>query len=150
MIVGRFVEPFGRPFIQARLELPRLGISSPVDFLFDTGADVTLLMADDVAGLRVDASRLSGEGRSVGVGGLSQTFSEPALLAFTGSDGRLYGYRLTLRIAPPGSEIGGLPSLLGRDITDRWSIRYAPRLSLLEADVLDADGVMPPADPGPP
>ncbi len=47
MIIGGFDE-YGRPFIRGRLSIPRLDINSEIDFLLDTGADVTCLHSGDL------------------------------------------------------------------------------------------------------
>lgn len=65
-------------------------------------------------------------------------YIEPALLAFEG-DNQLYGYEIELRICQPSDEILTIPSLLGRDIIDRWRVTYDKPDLRLVADVATAD-----------
>ena len=51
----------------------------------------------------------------------------------------LYVYAIDIGIAGANPDILDLPSLLGRDILDRWSMTYAPQQSLLTFDILSAD-----------
>ena len=44
MLHGRFGESSGRPYISARVFIPRLGLAGTVSFIFDTGADSSVLM----------------------------------------------------------------------------------------------------------
>jgi hypothetical protein len=46
-IAGRFGDTTGRPYLEGRLVLPRLGKRGDFSFLVDTGADYTYLMPGD-------------------------------------------------------------------------------------------------------
>ena len=46
------------PFLQAVVELPRLGLRNEVDFLVDTGADNTVLNPFDILNLNLDRTGL--------------------------------------------------------------------------------------------
>ena len=52
-----------------------------------------------------------------------------------------YGYDLTVDIAKPENVSGEIPSLLGRDIIDRWRMVYDRTDDLLEFTVRSADAV---------
>jgi hypothetical protein len=137
VLVGRFGDTTGRPYIEGRLILPRLRLRSDFSFLVDTGADVTFLTHDDARVMNVDYSKLSGRLPSQGIGGRSLDYAEPALLVFDDAD-HIYVYGIDLVIAAPGRATSTLPSLLGRNILDRWDIRYCPEDTRLEAEVRSA------------
>ncbi len=122
--------------------LPRLSIVADVAFLIDTGADGTVLMPLDAARMGIDYGQLQNVVDSVGIGGVSRDFSEDSMITFT--DGfNLYVYTPTIRIPTPSPEIMTVPSLLGRDIINRWDMRYHYSGSLLEINVVTADLVIP-------
>lgn len=98
--------------------LTRLGKSGNVSFIFDTGADISLLMPLDEQRMGIDYGRFENEETSLGIGGVSENFIESAYLVFV-DDGALYGYEIELRICKPAEELMTIPSLLGRDIIDR-------------------------------
>ena len=139
MIQGRFGNTSGRPYIEGRLSIPRLGIVGDVSFLLDTGADSSLLMPIDSGRLGIDFSQLTSTSESYGGGGLSKQFVEPVILAFTESGVCLHVYFLTLRIAVPTPDIGDIPSLIGRDIIDQWAITYDKPNIRLTAEVIHSD-----------
>lgn len=56
----------------------------------------------------------------------------------TGGDGEVYVYALDIEIAPPSPDALALPSLLGRDILDRWRMVYGPSYGILEFEVRTA------------
>ena len=119
MLKGRFDESSGRPLIVATVVFPRLSIAREVTFLVDTGADNCLIMPTDAANLDINYDNLSGRIASLGLGGVIETFYEPSLLVFKAEKSR-YIYRVAMAIHPPSAEIANLPSLLGREILDRW------------------------------
>jgi hypothetical protein len=123
MLLGRFGDTSGRPHIEGRLSVPRIGISADISFVIDTGSDYTVLMPLDAARISLDYSRLGKEVDAVGIGGLSRDFVEDALIAFT--DGiAVFIYETSLHIASPSVDIITIPSILGRDIINRWSMVY--------------------------
>ena len=118
--------------------MPRLRLDGNISFVFDTGADTSLLMPLDARRIGINYTDLQESEQSLGIGGISLNFIEPAFLAFVG-DGELYGYEIELRICSPSDEVLTIPSLLGRDIIDRWCVTYdKPELRLV-ADVVTAD-----------
>jgi predicted aspartyl protease len=119
MLIGRFGNTTGAPYLEASVTLPRIGVRGLVSFLVDTGADITMLMPSDARKLAVDYKNLRNPTVSQGVGGTARGFTEIAIVSF--SDGRfLYSYELKAEIAKPTPHNLGFPSLLGRDVLKRW------------------------------
>ena len=141
MIFGSFDER-GRPLMEGRLVIQRLGVDHWMDFLLDTGAERTCLHSRDVARARVPVDLLGEALQSRGVGGTSTYFMEPALLSF---DDQFYTrvYRVELLIAAPGETSAALPSLLGRDVINYWNVNYDPTNGALGCLVRHADYTLP-------
>ena len=78
MLHGRFGESSGRPYVSARVFIPRLGPAGNVSFIFDTGADSSVLMPADAIALGVDHALLSNPFESFGIGGSAPTYVERA------------------------------------------------------------------------
>ena len=138
MLRGRFGDTSGRPYMEGHVLLPRLGWSGKVSFIFDTGADTSLLMPLDAQRMGIDYGLFENEVSTLGIGGASETFTESAYLAFAG-DEALYGYEIELHICKPADELMTIPSLLGRDIIDRWRVTYDRSASELLAEVISSD-----------
>ena len=137
---GRFGDTSGRPYVEGRLILPRLGITGDVSFCVDTGADRTVLMPTDGQVMRIDYSQLEEDPHpSVGMGGVTFNCIEPALVIFTEPGRFLYAYHIDLVIDPPDPDIVDLPSLLGREILNRWRMTYDPPRNRLTFEVDSAD-----------
>jgi hypothetical protein len=143
MLRGRFGDTSGRPYIEGRLILSNLNIFGDISFLVDTGSDETRLHPSDGIRLNIDYGQLSGDVESVGTSGVSHDFTEPALVVFSEPKRFLYVYNITLRIAPYDVEIVDLPSLLGRNILDRWRMIYDPQKKRLVFKVISADVTVP-------
>ncbi len=86
---------------------------------------------------------------TVGVGGPTQDLVADAVVLFS-DDSDLYAYRIRLAVADPEHQVLDLPSLLGRDILDRWLVRYEPSNGVLDATVASVDAVFPIATSGGP
>ena len=126
--------------MSGRVFLPRLGISNNVSFVFDTGADFTLLMPADAATMGIDYDQLKNPGSSFGIGGPAMVYLEPAHVAFISADGdRLYGFDIQLYVQHPSTPAMHVPSLLGRDIIDRLRTTYDKSKNELLADVLSSE-----------
>ena len=143
MISGRLGDASGRPYVEGRLFIPRLGLRSDISFIVDTGADHSLLMPMDGQRMKLDYNTLNAGVESRGVGGISRNFSEQAILAFSEPGRFIHVYVITLQIAPPSPDIIDIPSLLGRDVLDRWIMTYNPKGKRLTFKVLSADHTIP-------
>ena len=144
MILGKFNEDTGEPTILGFVYFPRLkeSIVARVPFLLDTGASTTILHPKDARKLNVAFGKLRNSARSRGVGGFAQYFRELAVVYFPdiyADRALLRAYEVEMGIAEPSEVNEALPSLLGRNITDRWSIRYSPPDSLIECSARSAD-----------
>ena len=122
MIYG-FFKSDGHAYLEGYVYLPRFGVGSSVDFLVDTGADVTTLGPNDGEALNFPFDELENPVRMSGVGGEQIYYDEPADISFRGTD-RIYGFRITLSVGKPSEETDDLESLLGVDILNRTRIDY--------------------------
>ena len=144
MLHGRFGESSGRPYVSARVFIPRLGLAGNVSFIFDTGADSSVLMPADALTIGVDYSLLSNPFQSFGIGGSAPTYVERARVAFADSNAHLiYGYDIELLIHLPTDNAMRVPSLLGRNIIDRWRVTYDKSVPELVAEVVSSDAEFP-------
>lgn len=114
-----------------------------ISFCVDTGADKSLLLPDDGMLMGLDYSRLTGDNETVGLGGISHNFVESALITFAEAGRYLYIYETELDIAAPVPELMGVPSVLGRDILNRWRMNYNPTKGRLTFQVISADITLP-------
>lgn len=112
--------------------------------MVDTGSDVTFLMPKDVLKFGIDYESFSNsdETESTGAGGSFSNYVENATLIFLDSENKLYDYNIEIQI--PKYDVGNrsLPSLLGRNIIDRWDMYYKPTSKILTFDVLSWDRVI--------
>lgn len=143
MIVGEFNDS-GEPTVYGVVSFPRLGetIVESVPFLLDTGASGTLLHPKDARKLNVPFGKLGNPKRSRGIGGSARSFGELAIIYFldiVADKTLMRAYVLEMNIAEPAEVNEALPSLLGRDITNHWSIQYDPTASVIDCTVRSAD-----------
>ena len=142
-LTGQFKDATGIPSIEARVAFPDFDLAAKILFLLDTGAETTLLMPRDARRLGIDFGRLTPSFDLVsGVGGAIRLYRADASLIFS-DDENAYVYQATLAIAEPNPDAATLPSLLGRDILNRWLLRYEAPRNVLEAEVDTADLVIP-------
>jgi hypothetical protein len=148
MIVGRFGNTTGRPYIEGRLIIPRFRAATPIglgvatgdiSFLADTGADRTTIMPLDGQRLSIPYHMLTNPIIAYGVGGTARNFVEPAILAFLEPGLRLCVYNIDVLIMEPVQQLQTTPSLLGRDIMNDWILTCNPSIKLLSADVVRSD-----------
>ena len=117
-----------------RISLPRLQLGpTPVAFILDTGADMTMLHPGDAHRLGIDFhSHFQGiqQVEIPGVG-TAHAYLERAILELphlNGSVDRLAG---NIFIAVPTNTNRKHPSLLGRDVFDHYSIIYSKAKNIL-------------------
>ncbi len=115
--------PLSPLYVETTVRLTRLGVQDTVDFLIDTGADMTCLHPQDAARLGVSYDRIQpmGSVTSVGVGGPLEYYREEATLIFRDQDDTelLFYCHIHISLSPAVAE---LPSLLGRDFLNRCSL----------------------------
>lgn len=114
------------PYVNAVVELPRLGRWAVVTFLVDTGADMTVLNPQDSLRL-VLGNEWSGLTNPITVGGAGAGlahFPEPATLHFLHDDGRIESVPATTYVGTPDPRNMGLESLLGRDVLANFVMTF--------------------------
>ena len=127
----------GAPYVAGLVMLPHLGISGIVEFLVDTGASRTCLHPRDARALGIGLSGLSYTRDSQGIGGRASYSPHNAYILFFPNDKPVTQQeKLELLIAEPTDVNLGLPSLLGRDVINRWATLYAPRNGVLRFDAV--------------
>ena len=142
MIKGRYGDTSGRPYVEGRLFLPRFALHRHMSFLVDTGADRTVLMPADALTMGVDYAKLQGQEEVGGASGTTHMFAEDTILLFFDADTQtFYLYALQILVAPATPDLESTPSLLGRDVLDRWDMHYRPVDELLEFTTLSSDGL---------
>ncbi|HTQ13041.1 MAG TPA: retropepsin-like aspartic protease [Rhizomicrobium sp.] len=132
MLRGRFGNTSSAPYLECRVNFPRLGARGLVSFLVDTGADATIFMPTDCRKMGVDFRTLRDPTVSRGIGGEAREFQELATLSF--SD-QTYVYTYVLKksaIAEPTQGNPDIPSLLGRDILHKWRFVMERRANRVE------------------
>jgi hypothetical protein len=142
MLSGYYVGSQLRPMIEARVSIPSINAGGFVEFILDTGADCTTLMPNDGRRMRVDYSKLTKEDHSIGSAGASLDFLCDGVVVFTEIGIVEYEYKIELRLTKPDPEIPELltlPSLLGRDIINRWQTTFDPTAMRISANVLSCD-----------
>jgi hypothetical protein len=139
MLRGRFGNTSGRPFLEGRVALPRLGITGDISFLVDTGADHTVIMPIDAGRLAIPFNLLGNKVLSSGIGGSNSNFQEPAILVFSDIGVSLHAYFVDVWIADPTTTIPIIPSLLGRNLMNNWNVICAKPQDRLEAEVVFDD-----------
>jgi hypothetical protein len=119
--------------------IPRLSLRADASFCIDTGADRTILLPSDAARMGVDRSLLRNMSSTLGIGGATNMFDEPATIVFSEGLDRVYVYDVTLKIAPLTRGLRDVPSILGRDVINHWRIDYHPTRGRLVVEVQRAD-----------
>jgi len=84
-----------------------------------------------------------------GVSGTVSMFVEPCIMAFAEPGVGIHVYQLRLLIAPASPDLERTPSLLGRDVLDRWMMMYNPPAGELAFEVRGSDLLLP-VSPDPP
>lgn len=139
MILGRFGDTTGRPYVGGRLLLPRLSLRSNLSFLVDTGADRSTLMPADGIKMGLDYDTLTAPATVGGLGGPAACYQETAVLLFSEQNRSLiHCYYVEIIILRRQRYLMQMPSILGRDILDRWRMVYEPTSDRLTFTVRSA------------
>lgn len=144
MLTGRFGATTTAPYLEGMLELPRFGVRGPVSFLIDTGADTTTLSPEVIQRLAVDYGLFTEVQTASGIGGTEDLFAEAARVFFLDPDrNEIIGYDIQVSILPLSPQYLGYPSLLGRDVVNRWRLECDFANGIVAAEVRSADPRVP-------
>jgi hypothetical protein len=128
--------------IEAHVTIPSIKAAGFIQFLIDTGADCTTLTPADGRRLRIDHTKLTTEDHSIGYAGSTLDFICKGIVTFSEIGVVEYEYDVDLRVTKPDPgipELFMLPSLLGRDILNRWQLSFDPKAMTITANVLSCD-----------
>lgn len=142
MLIGRYGDTTGRPFMAAYVMIPRLGVSGLVSFLMDTGADQTVLMPSDVRRLGIAYDELDKATETFGVGGKSSDYTEPGACILQ-DDRVLHVYNVDFVLMRRRRALETFPSLLGRNVMDRWRVVFDRPTGTLTAEIANSDIQVP-------
>ena len=121
VVIQGYYKSWSNPLsVKAWVELSNLGVSNSVEFLIDTGADVTCLHPTDLDKMGISFSQPAPGGGVgfTGVGGALEYHREDATLYFETQEGSTLTFYCQIYISrAPAVEV--LPSLLGRDFLNR-------------------------------
>lgn len=146
MIVGRFGDTTGRPYVEAIVSFVRLKIRMNVSFLVDTGADISIINPIDGVQAKLPYDKLTNAEDVSGIGGARKIFLEPVVIVFADHPATLHTYTLDIGISELENSNGeryegdDIRSLVGRDVIDNWRMNYDPCDGTLEFDVVKAGG----------
>lgn len=130
MIRGRFTY-VGRPILDGYVIIPELELDpiGTIPFRFDTGSDTTCIHPYDASRLGIPIENLVPTREGRGIGGTMPYATFSAVIGFHQTiwpwqKPQLLVFDVELSVALPSENNWNLPSLLGRDIIDRFDIRY--------------------------
>ena len=118
--------------MEARVGFTGLNLGGEIRFVVDTGADRTLIGYDDAKRLGVDYRRYRPEDsvRTLGIAGSLRTYDEEGWLVLRSVDDGEHTFGVALSVAEKNPD-GWVPSLLGRDILDRFDLFVSRRRNVL-------------------
>ena len=134
-MTGRFRK--GRPYVVATVALPRLNLAGQVCCLLDTGADMSLLAPSDALRIGCRADDIPPVA-AVGWDGDMNVGWEQAMVAFDDIVLKIYLINIGVVAAEPNPR-HSMPSVIGRDLLDRWRIVWEPRKGTLDIELNHAD-----------
>jgi len=134
MIRGYFNS--GRPYVKGLVYFADFDQERPIQFLIDTGADITTVHPADFLPLNIDTASMGSPDReSIGIGGSAGSWSRSGIVMLPEDDSTtLSVLACDLDLAVPNETNMRYPSLLGRDVLQHFTLVVAgTRLISLEA-----------------
>ena len=124
--------PTPAPFVRMFVVLRELQVEAALSMIVDTGASNTLILWKDIGRLGIDSSRLAGvEKEFMGIGGTITSRKTRAVVEFATEYGEAVKEEIQMFIASspcPHPRLMLLPSVLGRDVLNRYDLTYRPRV----------------------
>jgi len=123
--------------------LPEFHIEGRISFLFDTGADISLLMPADWMRLGVQFADLTGATTIHGLGGPVHCGTAQCIVMFTDPGKTIFYHVISIAIAPPEPSYLTMPSILGRDVFDGWEVFLSPTRKVFDVKIVNATADSP-------
>lgn len=98
-----------------------------MDFLFDTGASISVVHPADAGRIPINFARDFANGHIVnveGVGGIIREYSEPTFVLLRHDDGVVDRVHIQMSFAPATNYNQDFPSLLGMDVIRHYKFTY--------------------------
>ncbi len=139
---------YDAPFIHAEVLCENFNIKGSVEFLVDTDSSKTIISEGDRERLGIAYSQLQkSDKKSVGIGGSVEIyFVRDVKLVFVSDDGKIHTEKLSEMFVPKHKpktkedeeKIKKIPSLLGRDILNRYTLVINKKKKIII--ITDEDG----------
>jgi len=103
-------------------------MSARVPLLLDTGASNTMILWGDLERLGIDVSKIKPEREFSGLGGLIGAKPIASTVSFASDKGKLVEESVEVHVVTstcPHPKLRLLPSILGRDIINRYVLNYS-------------------------
>ena len=139
MLYGSFDLENGSLQLDGTLILPELQLQLQISLLVDTGATNTCVHPSTLEDFGVEAHAITQlpKFEIAGIGGSITVYNAQGFLAFQDGD-TVHLYQTPISILDPENP-PDVPSILGRDILERWRMVYAKAHGVLEFEVLESD-----------
>jgi len=115
------------PFVAAAILLHQLGTRARLPLLLDTGASNTMILWGDVERLGIDISKIEPEREFSGLGGLIRAKPMASTISLRSEEASVVEEEAEVHIVTsvcPHPKLKLLPSILGRDIINRYALSY--------------------------
>lgn len=116
------------PFVAAAILLHQLNTRARLPLLLDTGASNTMILWGDVERLGIDVSKMKPEREFSGLGGLIGAKPITSTIGLRSDKGYLVQENIEVHIVTstcPNTKLKLLPSILGRDIINKYILNYS-------------------------
>ena len=115
------------PFMAVAILLHQLNMRAIIPLLLDTGASNTMILWGDVERLGIDVSKMKPEREFSGLGGLIGAKPIASTISLRSDKGELIEENVEVHIVTstcPHPKLKLLPSILGRDIINKYTLNY--------------------------
>ncbi|MCK4474849.1 retropepsin-like domain-containing protein [Candidatus Bathyarchaeota archaeon] len=112
------------PFVAAAILLRQLNTRASLPLLLDTGASNTMILWGDVERLGIHVSKMKPEREFSGLGGLIGAKPTASTISLRSDKGQLVEVHIVTGTCPH-PKLKLLPSILGRDIINKYILSYS-------------------------
>lgn len=126
----------GAPYIAGLIKCPDLDLAVPLRLLIDTGASRTVISDKDAVKLGLDYAKLEKlESGLIGIGGEVETYALNRVSLLFRSNGGIHEEEIdimVLRHQKMNGRVRKIPSLLGRDILNKYALSMSAKKNFVE------------------